>query len=177
MPEDTPPRITEDDREQAVKRLQEAFADGHLSHEELEERLQAVLTATTHGELVPALASLPDRDTGATSTVAAKSGRIKLRGAWRVPRVLKVESEYGNVNLDLSRAIIERPVVDIELQLRFGRAKITLPRDAVVDIEDLRTVWKQPVYKIPRRAHRGGPQIRISGIMEYGRLKIRHRRR
>jgi hypothetical protein len=30
-PEDMPPRITEDDRDTAVKRLQEAFAEGHLS--------------------------------------------------------------------------------------------------------------------------------------------------
>jgi hypothetical protein len=176
MPDDMPPRITEDDRDSAVKRLQEAFVEGHISHDEMDERLQAVLTAKTHGELVPALASLPDNSTGPTSKVAAKSGRIQRRGAWRVPRVLRVESEYGRVNLDLSRAIIENPVVDIELELRYGKAKITLPRDAVVDIEDLRTVWKQPVYKIPRRVHLGGPRIRISGTMEYGRLKIRHRR-
>jgi hypothetical protein len=129
MPDDMPPRITEDDRDSAVKRLQEAFVEGHISHDEMDERLQAVLTAKTHGELVPALASLPDNSTGPTSKVAAKSGRIQRRGAWRVPRVLRVESEYGRVNLDLSRAIIENPVVDIELELRYGKAKITLPRD------------------------------------------------
>jgi hypothetical protein len=76
------------------------------------------------------------------------------------------------VNLDLSRAIIESPVVDIELLLRFGGAKITLPADASIDIDDLNTVWKQPVYKTPRRIDDGRPRIRISGTMEYGRLAI-----
>jgi hypothetical protein len=66
-------------------------------------------------------------------------------------------------------------VVDIELQLRFGRARITLPDDAVVDIEDLSTIWKQPIYDTQQCFDAGGPRIRISCTMEYGRLKIRHK--
>jgi hypothetical protein len=81
------------------------------------------------------------------------------------------------VHLDLSRAVIEHPVVDIELQLGTGRAKITLPRDAIVDVEDLRTVWKDPRHKPQRRSRPGGSRIRISGTMGFGRLKIRHARR
>jgi Domain of unknown function (DUF1707) len=175
MAKDVPPPITEDDREATVTRLQEAFAEGHISHAEMDAHLQTVLTAKTPGDLAPVLASLPDTNTGRTLILAGKSGRFRRRGAWRVPRVLKVESEYGKVDLDLSRAIFENRVVDIELQLRFGRARITLPDYAVVDIDDLSTVWKQPIYKIPQRFDAGGPRIRISGTMEYGRLKIRHK--
>ncbi|MGH8838027.1 MAG: DUF1707 SHOCT-like domain-containing protein [Jiangellaceae bacterium] len=175
MPNDVPPRIPDYYREATVRRLQEAFAQGHISHTEMDDHLQAVLTAKTHGDLVPVLASLPDINTGRTLTLAGKSGRFRRRGAWPVPRVIKVESEYGRVDFDLSQARIENPVVDIELQLRFGSATITLPDDAVVDIDDLRTVWKQPVYKTPQRLHAGGPRIRISGTMEFGRLTIRHK--
>jgi hypothetical protein len=53
------------------------------------------------------------------------------------------------VHLDLSRAVIEHPAVDIELQLGTGKAKITVPRDAIVDVEGLRTGWKDPRYKDP----------------------------
>ncbi|MFD9499316.1 DUF1707 domain-containing protein [Streptomyces sp. NPDC060035] len=177
LPEGPLPLISEDDRDMAVQRLQEAYAEGHIPHEDLDERLHKALTARTHSELVPALASLPEEKAGTTSTIAAASGRIKRRGAWRVPRILKVESAFGRVHLDLSRAVIEHPVVDIELQLGTGRAKITLPRDAIVDIEDLRTGWKDSFYK-PRRSSRpGGPRIRIFGTMGFGRLKIRHARR
>lgn len=176
-PEDPSPLIGEDDRETAVQRLQEAYAEGHISYEEMDEHLHQVLTAKTHGELVSALASLPEGNAGSTSTIAALNGRIRRRGAWRVPRTLKVESAFGRVHLDLSRAVIEHPVVDIELQLGSGRAKITVPRDAVVDVEGLRTVWKDALYKTPRRSRPGGPRIRISGAMALGRLKIRHARR
>lgn len=177
LPEDSPPLIGEEDRDTAVRRLQDAYAEGLLPHEELDERLHQVLTAEAHSELVSALASLPQERPGTTSTIAAAGGRIQRRGAWRVPRILKVGSAYGRVRLDLSRAIIEHPVVDIELQLGTGGARITVPRDAVVDVEGLRTQWKDLRYRPPRRSGPGGPRIRISGTMGFGRLRIRHARR
>ncbi|MER5200801.1 DUF1707 SHOCT-like domain-containing protein [Streptomyces sp. NPDC002755] len=177
LPEDRPPRIGEDDRDTAVRRLREAYAEGHLSHEELDLRLHQVLTVQTHSELVSALASLPKEPAGTTSTIGAAAGRIQRRGVWRVPRFLKVESAFGRVRLDLSRAVIEHPVVDIELQLGTGRAKITVPRDAIVEYEDLHTGWKDTRYRAPRSSRPGGPRIRISGVMGFGRLKIRHARR
>ncbi|MER5564092.1 DUF1707 domain-containing protein [Streptomyces sp. NPDC058961] len=174
LPEDLPSLIGEEDRSAAVQRLQDAYSRGSISHEELDERLHLVLTAKAHSELASALSSLPAEPPGTTSTIAAASGRIQRRGAWRVPRLLKVESALARVRLDLSRAIIEHPVVDIELQLGTGRAKITVPRDAIVDVEDLNTGWKDTLYKTPRRARPVGPKIRITGTMGMGRLKIRH---
>ena len=81
------------------------------------------------------------------------------------------------MNLDLSRAVFEHSVVDIELQLPYGRARITVPRDAIVEIERLRAGWKDPRCKPRQPSRPGGPRIRISGVMGYGRLKIRHSRR
>ncbi|CDR15034.1 DUF1707 SHOCT-like domain-containing protein [Streptomyces iranensis] len=183
-PENPPSLVSEDDRDTAVRRLQDAYAQGHISHEEMDQRLHTVLTATTHDELASALASLPAEPPGATSTIAAHSGRIRRRGPWRVPRTLKVESAFGRVHLDLSRAVIEHPVIDIELALGTGRARITVPRDAIVDVEGLSTGWKDLRYKPrPQRSlpggpgGPGGPKIRISGAVGFGRLKIRHARR
>jgi hypothetical protein len=160
-----------------VRHVREAYAEGHISYEEMDGLLHRLLTATTHGELVAALAALPPRDAGTTSTIAAVGGRIRRLGVWRVPRTLRIESALGRVHLDLSRAVIDHPVVDIELRLGTGRADITVPRDAIVDVEDLRTGWRSPLHKTPRRSRPGGPKIRISGTMGLGRLKIRHARR
>ncbi|WP_371623579.1 DUF1707 domain-containing protein [Streptomyces sp. NBC_01116] len=167
-------RVSEDDRESAVRRVREAYADEHIPHEEMDERLGRVLAATTHGELAAALDQLPAEDPGTTSTIAAAGGRIKRRGVWRVPRVLKVESAFGRVRLDLSRAIIEGPVVDIELSLGTGNASITVPRDATVEVEGVTTGWKDLRYKPQQPARAGAPRIRFSGAVGYGRLKIRH---
>jgi hypothetical protein len=175
LSEEPPSLIREDDRDMAVRRLQDAYATGLISHEEMEQRLHQALTATTRGELEVALAALPEEE-NATATIGAVSGRIRRRGAWRVPRTLKVESALGKVHLDLSRAVIEHPVVDIELRLGTGGATITVPRDAVVEIEGLRAVWKDPRYKARRHSGSGGPKIRISGSMGLGRLRVRRRR-
>ncbi|MFF2959155.1 DUF1707 domain-containing protein [Streptomyces sp. NPDC057963] len=177
LPEDSQPPIGEDDRDTAVQRLQDAYAEGLVSHEELDERLHHALTAKAQSELVPALASLPEEHPGTTSTIAAAGGRIHRRGVWRVPRILKVESAFGRVHLDLSRAVVEHPIVEIELQLGTGRAEITVPRDAVVDVEGLHTGRKDLRDKARRRSRPGGAKIRISGAMGFGRLKIRHARR
>ncbi|MFF7178436.1 DUF1707 domain-containing protein [Streptomyces sp. NPDC008121] len=178
LPDSPSSPIGEDARDAAVQRLQEAYAQGHLSHEEMDEGLDRVLTATTRGDLVAATASLPPESAGTTSTIAVAAGRIRRRGAWRVPRTLKVESAFGRVRLDLSRAVFEHPAVDIELLLGTGKARITVPRDAVVDLDDLHTGWKDSRYTPPRRpGPGGGPRIRISGTLGFGRLKVRHARR
>ncbi|MFJ6984072.1 MULTISPECIES: DUF1707 domain-containing protein [unclassified Streptomyces] len=177
VPRPTPP--TDAERNSAVRRLQDAYADGHLTHAELDARLDRVLTAPTGADLSAALAALPPdpAQAGATVTLAAATGQIRRRGPWRVPRRLKVESAFGRVRLDLARAVLDHPVVDIELHLGTGGARIVVPRDAVVVVEGLRTVWKVPLHRQPRRARPGGPVVRISGTMGFGRLRIRHARR
>ncbi|MEV4892886.1 DUF1707 domain-containing protein [Nonomuraea sp. NPDC055795] len=164
--------VEEADRDTAVRRVQEAYAQGHLTHQEMNERLHQALTAETPGELA---AALPDGEERA-GTIAAAGGLILRRGAWRVPRTLKVESALARVRLDLSRAVIDHPVVDIELRLGTGAAVITVPRDATVDLDGLTAGWKDPRYKA-RRHGTAGPTIRISGAMGLGRLTVRHARR
>lgn len=177
MPDDAPKRITQHERDQTVSRLQEAYASGELSHEELEDHLQQALTATTSNELAPILASLPAIEEDRTVRIAAKAGRIQRRGTWRAPKRFEIESEFGKVDLDLSSAIIEHPAIQLDLRLRFGKARITVPRNAVVELDDLRCEWKQPVDRPPVDRPTDGVRIKISGEMEFGRLTVRYARR
>ncbi|MCA1218263.1 DUF1707 SHOCT-like domain-containing protein [Streptomyces sp. 8L] len=176
LPDNPPSLIGEDDRDTAVRRLQEAYAEGLISHADLDTRLHRVLTATAPGELASVLAPLPEEPPATTATIGAAAGRIERRGVWRVPRNLKVESAYGRVRLDLSRAVIEYPVIDIELQLGTGGAEITVPRDAIVDLDGLHTEWKASRYKARLPSGPGGPTVRITGAMGFGRLTVRHAR-
>lgn len=176
VPENVPPRVKDVDRNTAVERLQDAFTEGHLSQEEMETRLQLALTAVTHGELSSALASLPSKEDGHTVEVNPTGGRVKRRGRWHAPRTFKVASRMAKVDLDYSRARIDHPVVDVELDLEYGWARIILPADATVDYEGVQARWKQPVHRPSRHGASDGPRIRITGSMEYGRLTIKHRR-
>ncbi|GAA1593609.1 DUF1707 domain-containing protein [Kribbella hippodromi] len=177
VPEDRSPAAREGDRDAAVQRVQEAYTDGLLTHEEMDERLHQVLSAKTGQDIEVALASLPVPDPGRSATIAAATGRIKRTGAWRVPRKLKVNSEFGRVRLDLSRAIWEYPELDLELNLGTGSAKIRVPRDAVVELEGLTTALKDSPYQPPSRSTGTGPRIRVTGVIGFGKVKIRHARR
>lgn len=164
------------EREAAVTRIRGAFAQGDISHEALDVRLHTALTARTPVEVLAAVDSLPTPAEDRELNIVATSGKIHRGGHWRVPRVLRIESEFGKVRLDFSRATFEAPVLDVELRLQFGWAKVTAPADAVVDFDGPQVAWKQPRYARPRHSSTVGPLIRISGSMVYGRLSVRHRR-
>ncbi|HET6741623.1 MAG TPA: DUF1707 domain-containing protein [Kribbella sp.] len=176
VPDDRSPAIGDVDRNAAVQRVQDAFTGGYLTHEEMDQRLHQVLSARTRREIEVALTSLPAPDPGRSATISAATGRIRRAGVWRVPRKLTVQSAFGRVTLDLSRAIFEQQDVDIELKLGTGSAKIRVPRDAVVEIDGLKTGWKDSQYRPPRQSSGTGPRIRIIGGVGFGRVRVRHAR-
>ncbi|MFI7611248.1 DUF1707 domain-containing protein [Nonomuraea terrae] len=162
--------IRETDRDRAVHLVQQAYAEGRLSSGELERRLESVLTAATSGELEHQLADLPDDVVELGST----GGSITRTGDWRVPRLLRVGSGYGGVRLDLSRAVIAHPVVDIELHLAYGSALVVLPPGASADADGAQTGWGGITSKV--RGHGGSPHVRVTGWLAHGHIKIRHPR-
>ncbi|GAA3416066.1 DUF1707 SHOCT-like domain-containing protein [Streptosporangium vulgare] len=168
-------RVSGRERDRVVHRLQQAFADGRLGPGEMEERLERALTATSHGDLLPAVADLPD-DLDAPDDVVRltpTAGRVKRSGDWRVPRLLRVESEYGRVRLDLSRALVRYPEIDIELRLAYGSATIVLPPGATANTDGVRIGWGSVTCGAPGRPRPGGIHVRITGELEYGRLRVR----
>src|ERR1700735_3664482 len=85
-------RASHEDRDQIVEELRDAAGDGRLDGEELEQRVEAALTARTYGELAALVADLP-----AGSGVAARrpkelvridtgGGTTRRDGRWAVPQ-------------------------------------------------------------------------------------------
>ncbi|WP_341865397.1 DUF1707 SHOCT-like domain-containing protein [Kitasatospora cheerisanensis] len=156
-------RVGAAERDAAADRLQQAYAEERISREEMEQRLQQALTAATRAELDLVTADLPagrPAEDDSAATIATAGGRIVRRGPWRVPRKLTVASAFGKVRLDLSHAIIDHPVVDIELGLGFGRATITVPHNATVDVDGVQGGWQDVRYRPPRYP---APAARSSG--------------
>ncbi|WP_084962988.1 DUF1707 SHOCT-like domain-containing protein [Thermoactinospora rubra] len=166
--------VSDEERGNALQRLQQAFADGRLELGEMEERLERVLTARTLGDLLPAVADLPEEE---AVELASTGGHIRRTGAWRVPRRLRVRSEFGKVRLDLSRALIRHPVIAIELRLTYGSATVVLPPGATVNADRVRTVWGSVTCKADGPAQPGRPYVEISGELEYGSLRVRTARK
>ncbi|MGC8627697.1 MAG: DUF1707 SHOCT-like domain-containing protein [Acidimicrobiales bacterium] len=88
-------RISDADRELVVKTLSKNAAEGRLTLEELEERLGAVYSAKTYGELEPLLSDLPGTAPDISSPTA-RVGRPRAgRALWHGPSW----SRYVRVNV------------------------------------------------------------------------------
>ncbi|NUW36000.1 DUF1707 domain-containing protein [Nonomuraea sp. SMC257] len=161
--------LSDMDRERAVELVQQAYADGRLDPAELEQRLERALTATSSHELEPVVADLPDEAVVLSTT----GGRVTRTGDWQVPRRLVIDSEYGRVRLDLSRAHVPHARIGIELRLGYGSATIILPAGASADIDGLRTGWGRVTCTAAGRPRPGELHVQVTGEMPYGRLTVR----
>ncbi len=103
-------RASDADRNAAVERLREAFAEGRLDEDEFDERMRTALAARTVGQLDSLFTDLPParvrpaapRGTGSEIrlTVAVLSG-ARRKGAWRVPAASTAVAVMGGCELDL----------------------------------------------------------------------------
>src|SRR5271156_4860996 len=73
-------RASDRERDAALQRIQQAFAEGRLDDAEFDERMRAVLTARTHAELHVLLADLPaEKTAGLTPAVGGRGpGRFAV---------------------------------------------------------------------------------------------------
>ncbi|MEU8360247.1 DUF1707 domain-containing protein [Nonomuraea sp. NPDC048882] len=164
-------RVSDGDRDRAVELVQQAYADGRLDQEELERRLERALGAGSVQELELVVADLPRHDE--VVRLQSVGGGLKRSGDWNVPRRLHIESAYGRVRLDLSRAVIRHAQVDIELHLAYGQATIIVPAGASVDADGVRAEWGRVICKAPGRRRPGELHVQVTGALPYGRLVIR----
>ncbi|MEU6715839.1 DUF1707 domain-containing protein [Nonomuraea sp. NPDC046802] len=169
-------RVSDGDREMTVQRLQQAYADGRLDTAELEQRLERALTAASYGDLAAVTADLPGLPDEVIQLTSV-GGLIRRAGDWQVPRRLRVASEYGQVRLDLSRALVRHPVIEIDLDLPYGFAKIVLPPGASANTDKVRAEWGRVACKAAGRPRPGNLHVEFTGELTYGRLSIRNARR
>ncbi|MET7337249.1 DUF1707 domain-containing protein [Nonomuraea sp. NPDC005650] len=173
-------RVSDEDRERTAQQLQLAFAEGRLTQLELEDRLEIALTAKTYGDLLGLIDDLPAAQAPVDDVVELESGNghIKRAGDWAVPRRLRATSKYGSVELDLSEAVVHHPVVDIELDLAYGSAKIILPEGGVANVDAFRSDWGHiHTSDVPGRPRTGAVHVVISGRAKYGSLTVRYARK
>lgn len=178
-------RASHADRDLAVDVLSAAAGDGRLTAEELDERVGAALTARTQGELAALTADLPVAAQCAPGPAAKDVVRIEQEGAstrrgegWVVPRRMEIRSAWGEVTLDLARAVITHDTLRIDLHLRAGALKIVTRPGIVVDTDALATSYAE--VKTPRAADPGAPvvlRVEIAGEVSWGQVVVRSPRR
>jgi hypothetical protein len=138
-------RASHEDRDRAVEILRVAAGDGRLTADELDERLEAALTARTNSELAALTADLPAAGLPGGVTAQAKElVRIDCRGSstgragpWVVPQRMEIRAVGGKVRLDFTEAVITRPTLQIEAKVRGGSLVLVTKPGIEVDAEDV----------------------------------------
>jgi hypothetical protein len=181
-------RISDADRERAAERLHQALAEGRISLSELEERLAVVYAAKYEADLLPPLADLPGAEAfvrpapvptipSDAPPVVLRAGMssIKRSGAWDVPPRLRVQSAMGSVVLDFCDTVIPHVVIDVEVDLGAGSAKLLVPDDATANVDGVVASMGTVKSNVPSLQRPGMPHFVVHGRAGMGSVTVRRR--
>jgi hypothetical protein len=182
-------RASHEDRDAVVEQLRVAAGDGRLTAQELEERLEAALTARTYAELAELTTDLPVA-AGAAGLAApgpppqarelvrmsVTSGSSQRDGRWVVPRRMECNVTSGNIKLDFTEAVLTGRTLRIDAEVRSGNLTLVTRPGIVVDADDVaigsgnvrvRAPWGAEVPEILR--------IELTGLVRSGTIMARPR--
>jgi class 3 adenylate cyclase len=165
------------DRDRVVEVLRAAAGDGRLTADELDQRLEAALTARTLTDLEPLLAGLPTvaaPEVPDLARIKCGSGSAKRDKSWVVPRRLEIDVGSGGVRLDFRQAVIAAPELRIDARIASGTLKLITRRGIVVDADDL-TVNSGSVKVVPPTGPDAPVELRVkvSGQVGSGSFRAR----
>jgi Domain of unknown function (DUF1707) len=188
-------RASHTDRDRVVELLRVAAGDGRLTAEELDERLEAALTARTYSELAvlttdlpaaPPPAGLAGQAAGLVPEAAKQlvkidcgSGVARRDGQWLVPQRMEINVASGSVKLDLTQAVISSPTLQLDIDVRSGSLLLVTRPGIVVDTDDV-AVRSGSVSVKTHRSRRDVPvilRVEVSGEVASGAFKARPPRR
>ncbi|WP_262704949.1 MULTISPECIES: DUF1707 SHOCT-like domain-containing protein [Streptomyces] len=182
-------RASHADRDRVVDVLRIAAGDGLLTADELDERLEAALSARTLSELAALTADLPPVSTAVGATVAevkdvvrieqVHSGAIERVGRWVVPRRLELAVTFCKVTLDFTDAVITHDTLRIDVEMA-GKALTLVTRPGiVVDTDGLQLVHCKVKYRQTPTTPDTPVTLRVEliGQKVHGRVVVRPPRR
>ncbi|MEU6285401.1 DUF1707 domain-containing protein [Streptomyces sp. NPDC047028] len=187
MPGKTP-RASHADRDRAVDVLRVAAGDGLLTPDELDQRLEAALTARTLGELAALTADLPSAGQRPPAPAKAKDavrirqsggGPLVRTGRWTVPRRLELVVTDSGARLDFTDAVITHDTLRIDLVMTGKTLTLVTRPGIVVDTDGLELVDSRVTHR-RARAHPDEPvalRVELVGHKAKGRVLVRPSRR
>lgn len=187
-------RASDEDRNQVANVLSAAYAEGRLTREEHDERLEQAMSAKTFDELIPltrdlvyvgptpgAVAETPTGnqvDTNnanpAPDRMISVLGGTSRKGHWRVRRRTEMYALMGGMELDFTDAVFEAPVVEMSGFWCMGGAEITVPpgievRNEIMGIlggADIKIDDPEP----------GAPVLVLKGVALLGGVEVKTKR-
>jgi hypothetical protein len=187
-------RASDTDRDQVATVLSTAYAEGRLTREEHDERLDRAMAARTFDELVPlthdlvvvtppkltTLSSQQDSpyqiDTAHASddvdSMIAIFGGVTRKGRWRMKRQTRAYALFGGIDLDLREATFEGSVVEMTGIWCFGGLDIKVPPGMEVRDQTAGIFGGTDVSDLGERDPRA-PVLVIKGMSLFGGVSVK----
>jgi len=177
-------RASDSEREETVARLREAAAEGRLTVEELDERIDAAYAATTRAELEPLTADLPEglppsrrvEPGGGTRFLIGLLGAGDRRGRWRVAERVTVVNVLGGADLDLREATLAAPEVTIRVFSLMGGSDIIVPDDVHVELSSFALLGGDDLKVDRPEPPPGAPVVHVKSISILGGTDVKSAR-
>jgi len=180
-------------RERVIAALQEHFAHDVLDVEDFERRVTLAHQSESPaaiGALLddpPPLASaapaprpatdlVPAAEVRPTQTVYGLMSSTERRGAWRVPRSLRVRGTMSSIVLDFRDARLPAGPVDVELRAVMSSIEIIVPPGLSVETEGSAIMGSfEHIDRAPPTPDPEAPLLRVRGLAFMGSVEIRMR--
>lgn len=179
-------RVSHKDRDQVVEILREAAGDGRLTADELDERVEAALTARTVSDLAVLTADLPTPSVESSAQpkdlikINQRFGSVERTGRWVVPRRMEIRLTAGDVKLDFTEAVITQARLHIDVDLGLGADLLLVTKPGIVVTTDDLTVRMGDIKVRPRRTDQNTPvilRVEVAGRVRGGDIVARYPRR
>ncbi len=169
-------RISDADRTAVSRLLERAVGQGMLSLDEYTERVDAVLAARTRRDLDAVIADLPPAAQPAAQPQEVRSwmSGITRRGQWTVPPRLRLVTRMCSTTLDFTSAVLQHPVVYIDVDDYFGSIELILPEGATVDLDGVANVAASTTVKVAGSPPSHRLHVVVTGRVRFGSLTARH---
>ncbi len=147
-------RASDADRDRIAQILADALAEGRLTADEHSERLDSLYAVKTVAELdvlvqdlpapggapaAPAYAQAPAAVRvgpagahGAPETVVAVCSSSARKGRWRPGALTRAVSVLGDIGIDLTEAVFEQQVTEINVACVLGNVEILVPENVTL---------------------------------------------
>ncbi|MFD9376553.1 DUF1707 domain-containing protein [Streptomyces sp. NPDC059999] len=139
-------RASDADRDRIAQILADAVAEGRLTAEEHSDRLDTLYAVKTVGELdvlvrdLPAAAGAAPASaapaaapaSGPVETVVAVFSSSSRRGRWRPGAHTRAVSVFGDITIDLTEAVFEQQVTEINVTAVLGNVEILVPENVTL---------------------------------------------
>jgi Domain of unknown function (DUF1707) len=186
-------RASDADRDQVATLLSAAYAEGRLTRDEHDARVDQLMKAKTFDDLIPITSDLvtvgnpsnvpapqpksrftidTSRQNPEPDRMIAIFGGASRRGKWRVRRKIEALTLFGGTDLDLREAVFEAPVVEISGFWCFGGLDIKVPEGIDVQDQTAGIFGGTDVRDIGDPAP-GAPTLVIKGVALFGGVTIK----